>query len=97
MMEIPVCEKCGTVIDEQEGMLCEDCKGEEIHVVIGVFSGVIGDDIYAYRDAGEAGEKEKELRAEYGLPAVKEEREEDYRENEVRHFVVPLNSEVSSG
>jgi len=69
---------------------------DNIHVVVGVFSGVIGEDIYAYRDARKADEKEKELRGEYGLPEVKEEREEDYRENEVRHFIIPLNSEEVS-
>jgi len=89
----PECDK-RLFINEKDAVAF--LRGANIHVVVGVFSGVIGEDIYAYRDARKADEKEKELRGKYGLPEVKEEREEDYRENEVRHFIIPLNSEEVS-
>ena len=61
----------------------------DIYVVIGVFQGVVNE-VFAYRTSESADKKEAELRKEYGLPEVKEEREEDHQENEVRYFLVDL-------
>ena len=63
----------------------------KVHVVVGIYQGII-EDVSVHKYFNRADEKEEEVRRKYGLPEVKEEREEDHQEKEVRRFAVDLEN-----
>jgi len=63
----------------------------KVHVVVGIYQGII-EDVSVHKYFHHADEKEEKLRRKYGLPEVKEEREEDHQEKEVRRFAVDLEN-----
>jgi len=72
---------------ELDRILKEDKN--QVHVIIGVFSGVINDVEVFYNDI-EAADYEKTLCKKYGLPFNQEERNQYYDsdvEHEVKHFI----------
>jgi len=81
-------EAVGTLEGLKIGIYMNTMK---VHVVVGIYQGII-EDVSVHKYFHHADEKEEKLRRKYGLPEVKEEREEDHQEKEVRRFAVDLEN-----